>query len=109
MDRRCSVLSLNPHVEVVIACTGGFVKEVIVTELVYRRRCSVVPLYPHIEVNISCTRGFVKDVIVRGRCLVISLYPHINIVLPTILDSVLSTLNKIAPSDKSCRSVKFNS
>ena len=69
--------------------------------------------YPHIEVNISCTRGFVKDVLVtecadKGRrCY---LYTHILLfLLPTILDNALSTLNKIVPSDKSCRSVKFYS
>ena len=41
----------------------------------------------------------------------LSLYTRILILLqlPTILDSVLSTLNKIVPIAKSCRSVKFNS
>ena len=87
VDRRCSVISLYPHIEVVITCTRGFVKDVIFTECGDRRRCSVVSLYPHIEVNISCPRGFVKDVIAtecvdRGRrCLVVSLYLHINIVI----------------------------
>ena len=45
-----------------------------------------------------------------GEGVRLSLYTHILILLlPTILDNVLSTLNKIVPSDKSCRSVKFNS
>ena len=40
----------------------------------------------------------------------LSVYTHILILLlPTFLDNVLSTLNKIVPSDKSCLSVKFNS
>jgi len=39
----------------------------------------------------------------------LSVYIHILILLlPTISDNVLSTLNKIVPSDKSCPSVTFN-
>ena len=45
-----------------------------------------------------------------GEGVQFSLYTHIlKLLLPTIRDNVLSTLNKIVPSDKSCRSVKFNS
>ena len=52
--RRCSVVSLYPHIEVVIACTRAFVKDVIVTECVDRgRRCSVISLYSHINIVIT--------------------------------------------------------
>ena len=47
VDRRCSVLFLYQHIEVVIACTKAFFEDVIVTECVDRgRRCSVISLYP---------------------------------------------------------------
>ena len=50
VDRRCSVLFLYQHIEVVIACTKAFVKDIIVTECVDRgRRCLVLSLYPHIN------------------------------------------------------------
>lgn len=40
----------------------------------------------------------------------LSLYTHILILLlPTILDNVFITLNRIVPSDKSCQSLKCNS
>ena len=51
--RRCSVLSLYPHIEVVIACIRSFVKDVIVTECVDRRTCSVISLYPHSNIVIT--------------------------------------------------------
>ena len=52
--RRCSVLSLYPHIAVVIACTRAFVKDIIVTECVDRgRRCSVICLYPHVNIVIT--------------------------------------------------------
>ena len=42
-------ISLYSHIiiEVVIACTRGFVKDVIVTECVGRRRCTVVSLHQY--------------------------------------------------------------
>lgn len=46
--------SLYPHIEVVIACTRGFVEDVIVTEYVERRRCSVISLYAHINIVVTC-------------------------------------------------------